>query len=327
MEFISVIIVNWNGKHLLDDCLRSILAQTYRNYEIIVVDNGSHDGSVEYIAAAYPSVVIVPLTENRGFTGGNIAGLQQAKGRYIVLLNNDALLCQDWIVQMVTALEGDESVGYGASKILIAGTSKIDSAGDCFTTAFNGTKIGEYEEESTYTERRYIPGACAAAVIYKRKMLDEIGFLDDEFFFNHEDTDLNLRAWLAGWKCIFVPEAVVYHKVSATVGEYSSTAVYYFARNIEWVWIKNIPLNLILRYLPQKLIYEIASFGFFCILKKKWRPFMKGKIDAFLKLPSMLKKRKIIQRSVKLTDPQIKRELMPILKYIKGRLGSVSSPK
>lgn len=320
MDLVSVIIVNWNGRHLLDDCLQSVLSQTYKNFEIIVVDNNSHDDSVVHVATQYPSVKIVPLRENTGFTGGNIEGLKQAQGDYIALLNNDTIVTERWLEFMVSTLADNDTIGFCSSKIIIAGTDLIDSVGDCFTTAFNGTKIGEYEPADLYGTKRFIPGACAAAVMYKRTMLDEIGFLDDDFFFNHEDTDLNVRAWLAGWKCVYVPEAIVYHKVSASLGTLSDLSIYYFSRNTEWVWVKNIPFRLVIRYLPQKLFYEFISFCYFGILKRKYRSFLRGKFDAVWQLRKMLKKRRSIQQLVRLTDEQVRSELMPISEYVFRRI-------
>jgi GT2 family glycosyltransferase len=246
--------------------------------------------------------------------------LQEVSGDLIVLLNNDAVLTERWLEMMVDALRSDAAIGFCSAKIIIAGTDKIDSVGDTFTTAFSGTKMGEYEPESQFNARRLVPGACAAAVIYRREMLDRIGFFDEEFFFNHEDTDLNLRAWLSGWKCLFVPEAVVFHKVNASVGDLSDMGVYYFARNNVWVWIKNIPLSILLRYLPQRLIYELSSFAFFCLIKKKWKPFFKGKRDALKQFPLMLRKRKEIQKLIVLSNKEIVNNLMPILEYLKIRL-------
>lgn len=252
---------------LLQECLSAVMRQNYVDYEVLLVDNASHDGSVEFVRLHFSQVRILPLSENTGFTGGNIAGLLEARGEYIALLNNDAVISERWLEEMVSTLVKDTSLGFCSSKIIIAGTDTVDSVGDTFTTAFTGTKMGEYEQEGLFNERRLVPGACAAAVIYKREMLDQIGFLDEDFFFNHEDTDLNLRAWLAGWKCLFVPEAVVYHKVNASVGELSDTGVYYFARNNLWVWIKNTPTAFIIRYLPQRIMYELSSFAFFCVKK------------------------------------------------------------
>jgi hypothetical protein len=319
---VSLIIVNWNGRDLLDECLSALVAQTYRNFEVIFVDNGSIDDSLAFIQDKFPFVNIVPLESNRGFTGGNIAGYQVANGDYIVLLNNDACLCKRWLEYMIAAFAPDPRIGFCSSKIIINGTNLIDSAGDTFTSAFTGTKIGELDDESLYNSRGFVHGACAAAVIYKREMLNDIGFLDDDFFLNHEDTDLNMRAWLAGWLCMFVPEAVVLHKVSASIGVLSDTSIYYFARNNEWVWIKNVPFKYLLYYLPHRILYECASFGYFCLVKRKWRPFFRGKLDAIKGMPAMLRKRRDVQELVRLADAEITGSLMPIVDYLKKRLKS-----
>lgn len=321
-SLVSIIIVNWNGINLLKDCLDSIYCQAFTDFEVILVDNDSKDDSVKFIKSNYPKIIVIPLTENTGFTGGNIAGFSVATGRFIVLLNNDAVLTKSWLEVMVAAL-ADDTVGFCSSKIIIAGTDMVDSVGDTFTTAFSGTKMGEYELHNNFNERRFVPGACAAAVIYKKAMLEQIGFLDEDFFFNHEDTDLNLRAWLSGWRCLFVPEAVVYHKVSASVGELSDKGVYYFSRNNVWVWVKNVPSNLIISNFMQRIIYELSSFAFFCIVKGKWRAFLRGKIDAIVKLPAMLQKRKHIQQNIKLSNSEIKASLMPISKYLLIRLKKI----
>lgn len=317
---VSVIIVNWNGSHLLDACISSLRAQTYKNFEVILVDNNSQDNSVAYVNQAYPSVITESLDTNRGFTGGNIAGYQIAQGDFIVLLNNDACLCERWLELMIDAMESDSRIGSCSAKILIEGTDLIDSVGDLFTTAFTGTKLGEHQNTNCYNEPVYVSGACAAAVMYRRTMLQDIGFLDDDFFLNHEDTDLNMRSWLAGWQCRFVPDAVAYHKVSASIGTLSDTAVYYFTRNNVWVWIKNVPFLLMLKYLPHRILYEISLFVFFCIMQKKWKPYLRGKFDAFKGIPAMLKKRKQIQALVRLGETEITGALIPIVGYLKKRL-------
>lgn len=320
MKKASVIIVNWNGRELLADCLDSVLRQTYGCFEIILVDNGSSDDSVLFVENDYPTVKIATLSRNTGFTGGNIEGYRLATGDYIILLNNDARLTERWLEYVISAAESDPTIGFCSSKIVIDGTSRIDSAGDAFTSAFTGTKLGEYDEEGKYTQPRLVPGACAAAVLYKREMLEEIGFLDPDFFLNHEDTDLNMRAWLAGWKCLFVPEAVVYHKVSASIVPMSDTAVYYFSRNNEWVWLKNVPMGLMIRTLPQRILYEFSSFGYFCLMKGRWRPFLRGKIDAVRGMGVMLRKRKSVQALVRLREEDIMCGLVPISIYLKNRL-------
>lgn len=319
-KLVSIIIVNFNGRHLLPTCLEAVNHQSYSNIEVIIVDNGSTDGSVEYLCENHPNMNLLALERNLGFTGGNIAGLAQARGEWIVLLNNDALLCTDWLQIMLAAMETNSNLGMAASRLIIAETRLLDAAGDAFTTAFSGTKIGELRDQDEFATRQEVPGACAAAVIYRRDMLDDVGFLDEDFFLNHEDTDLNMRAWLAGWKCLYVPEAEVQHQVSTTIGRMSDVSVYYFARNTLWVWVKNTPRYFLLRYAHHRLFYEIASFFLFCFIKHKWKPFLKGKFDSLRGLPRMFVKRREVQTKVRLSQEEISASLIPLGSYLAERL-------
>ncbi|RII31698.1 MAG: glycosyltransferase family 2 protein [Geobacter sp.] len=319
----SIIIVNWNGIKYLPECLEAVMRQTFTDFEVIVVDNGSTDESVNFIRDHYQNVRMVCLDENRGFTGGNCVGFEIAKGQFIALLNNDTRVEPTWLESLVSAMQANPGVGICASKIIIDGMALIDSVGDLFTTAFSGTKMGYLHSVDSFDIPHELHGGCAAAILYRRRMLDEIGFLDDDFFFNHEDTDLNMRAWLNGWKCEYVPEAIVHHKVSATVGALSDTSVYYFARNNVWVWIKNVPSCFILRYLPQRIVFELSSLAYFCIMKGKWGPFLKGKLDAVKIIPTVLKKRKEVQKLVRLSRYEIEAGLLPIGKYLRLRLQKI----
>ena len=128
-------------------------------------------------------------------------------------------------------------------------------------------------------------GACGAAVLYRRRMLEEIGFLDEDFFLYDEDTDLSFRAQLAGWKCVYVPNAIVYHKGNATTGRLSDTHVYFHTRNLEFVWIKNMPGGLMLRFIHHKVVQEIGSFFYLCVRHGKWATFFKAKWDALKMAP------------------------------------------
>lgn len=324
MVTVSVIIVNYNGEHLIAECLQALLNQTYRNFEVIVVDNASTDNSAELIAQRFPWVTLIRLAKNKGFTGGNIEGLKCTRGNYIALLNNDTRVCITWLESLIKTIESDRAIGICSSKIIIDGTNKIDSTGNMFTTAGSGLKRGELEEDfGQYNEEKSVYGACAAAVLYRREMLDEIGFLDDDLFLNYEDTDLDFRALLAGWKSVFVPDAVVYHKVSATLGKMSDLTVYYFSRNSLLVWIKNMPIGLMVRYFHHRILYEIATFGYFCILNKKWKPYFTGKLSAISLIPKTLKKRRLIQRNRKVTIGFLTSVLIPVHYTVGQRISKV----
>jgi GT2 family glycosyltransferase len=292
---VSIIVVNWNGERFLRDCLGALSGQSYAHCEIVLVDNGSFDNSVCFTRENFPEVKIVALRENRGFTGGNAAGLEIAQGAYIALVNNDARAEKTWLKNLIQPMLRDRTVGICASKLIFDNTQTLNSAGDGLTTAGVGFNRGLGGNALDFNLPEPVFGACAAAVLYRRRMLDEIGFLDEDFFLYDEDTDLNFRAQLAGWKCIYVPTAVAYHVANATSRRLSDLHVYYHTRNLEFVWIKNMPFGLMLRFAHHKLIQELGSFCYLCLRHGKWVPFFRAKRDALRMLSVMLKKRAKIQ--------------------------------
>jgi GT2 family glycosyltransferase len=238
---------------------------------------------------------------NAGFAGGNNRGLEQATGKYIALLNNDAEADKCWLEELVRAMDGNPDIGICASKILNSHSYTIDSAGDGFSTLLKGYKRGEGEDKDLYDKKEYVFSACAGAALYRKKMIDEIGFLDDDFFLIHEDTDFNLRAQLHGWKVLYVPTAIVHHKVRSSIGQMSDAAVYYTLRNSEYVRVKNIPFSVFFRCLPVYILGMITEFFYFAV--KYRRPFLyfKAKFDALKLIPAMLRKRKKIMKTKRAT--------------------------
>ncbi len=309
---VSIIVVNWNGKSFLDVCLSSALQQSYHSYEIILVDNGSTDGSVEFVRQNFPKVKVVELRENRGFAGGNNKGVEVAQGDCIALLNNDTQVHNQWLENLVPPMLNDPTIGICSSKILIENSGKIDSAGDALTTWGVGVKRGFGEEPHRFETPEFVFGACAAAALYSKKMIEDIGFLDEDFFFNDEDTDLNFRAQLRGWKCMYVPSALVYHKVNATIGRLSDRHVYFHARNLEFLWMKNMPGRLMIRFAHHKIIQEIGSVLYLCLRHKKWKPFFQAKRDVLRMLPLMLRKRKEIQMIKTMETEYIRSLFLPV---------------
>lgn len=318
MSKVNIILINYNGGDLTIACLKSLSEQSYADFDILLVDNGSTDGSMDMVRSFLEKtsiknlVKIVSVGFNSGFTGGNAAGWKQAKGQYICVLNNDAAPDREWLEQLVRAMETDPAAGICASKMLVFGTNIIDSAGDGFSTLLKGFKRGEGENSEKYDEQEYVFGACAGAALYRRKMLDEIGFFDEDFFLIHEDTDLNFRAQLAGWKVLYVPAAVVYHKVRSTIGHMSDTAVYYTLRNSELVRIKNMPFKLFLRYLPELVLGTIVEIFYFAVKHRKLRLYIKAKIDAVRLFPEILRKRKYIMNSMKVDTKYLHGLMTPV---------------
>jgi GT2 family glycosyltransferase len=312
---VSVIVVNWNGERFLKDCLGALSGQTYANYEIILVDNGSSDNSVCFTRKNFLEVKLVALRENTGFTGGNASGLEVAVGDFVGLVNNDARPAKTWLENLIQPMLRDRTVGICASKLVFENTQTVNSAGDGITTGGVGFNRGLCGMAADFNMSEAVFGACGAAVLYRRLMLDEIGFLDEDFFLYDEDTDLNFRAQLAGWKCIYVPTAVAYHVANATSKRLSDLHVYYHTRNLEFVWIKNMPFRLMLRFAHHKVIQELGSFFYLCLRHGKWGPFFRAKRDALRMLPVMLKKRGEIQAGKRVANRYVRSVLTSMFTF------------
>jgi GT2 family glycosyltransferase len=249
---ISVIIVNWNGCEYLPACLDSLLDQTCRDFETIVVDNGSHDGSLELLQRSYPWVRVVPLSVNTGFASGNNAGYAVARGEYIVALNNDTRVERFWLAELIAPVEEQPAIGMVSSRICSwDDPDQIDSLGVaiCPDGMSRGSRrLARFSALAlAKTEEILLPSACAA--LYRRKMLDETGFFDDDFFAYCEDTDLGLRGRIAGWNAVLARDAVVYHRYSRSGGVFSPLKLYLVERNHFWVALKCFPAIMLL-FLP-----------------------------------------------------------------------------
>jgi len=296
MAKISVVVVNFNGKRFLDDCLNSLYVQTYKDYEVIVVDNASRDGSVEHIRSCFPWARIVENKVNLGSTGGNNSGIREAEGEFIVTLNNDTRLEKDFLERLAGPMS-DPGIGMCGSKMVYP-NGKINSTGLCLSRSGASWDRGASEEDlGQYDRQEEIFGACAGAALYRRKMLDEIGLFDEDFFIFMEDIDLTLRARCAGWRCIYVPGAVAHHLHGATAGVGSDLTVYYGNRNIMWLPAKNYPLPFLITCLPWILGRNLMALVYYT-LKGRGRVVMKAKWDGLLGLPKIMAKRKTILRKV-----------------------------
>ncbi len=327
---IKIIVINWNGWELTVNCLKSLSSFNTQGFkvEIVVVDNGSLDGSLYEIQSFLEEsttsslITLVPLDKNLGFTGGNIEGLKYANGKHIALLNNDTIVDKNWLFELVHAMDAHPEVGICASKMIAYGKNVIDSAGDGYATSLKGFKRGEGESSGKLNRQEYVFGACAGAALYRRNMIDEIGFLDEDFFLIHEDTDLNFRAQLGGWKILYVPTAIVYHKVRSSIGHMSNTAIYYTLRNSVFVWIKNLPLLVFIRCLPGFIIGVITEFIYFAIKHKRLRLYFKAKMEVLRMLPKMLKKRTQIMKNKKVSNKYLISIMTPIWRedFLKAKI-------
>jgi GT2 family glycosyltransferase len=292
---LSVIVVNWNGKALLADCLASLRSQTCPDFEVIVVDNGSTDGSSQFVRQAFPDFRLIQLKENLGFAGGNNAGIREARGEWVALINNDAVAEPTWLECLSRAVKGDERVGLAASRVVLT-SGALDSAGDGMTIAGVPYKRGHGNTpDGIFLQPSEVFGASGCGVLLRRSMLDRIGLLDEDFFCIYEDGDLNFRARLAGFQCIYVPEAEIIHRLHGTLGRLSKSYVFYGQRNMEYLYFKNMPGRLFWRYLPVHLLSNILGFGYF-ILRGRPLQFIRAKLAFVLDVPTVLRKRRAVQK-------------------------------
>ncbi|MCK9405189.1 MAG: glycosyltransferase family 2 protein [Methanothrix sp.] len=294
MELISVIVLNYNGKGFLNSCLSSLASQTYSDFEVIVVDNGSRDGSPEYIEENYPWVRLAKNDENLGFAGGTNVGIRAAKGEFIITLNNDSRADSRFIEELIKPM-ADPEVGVCAAKMLFP-DGRINSAGICISRSGAAWDRGMFEpDRGQYEFVEEVFGACAGAALYRREMLDEIGLFDEDFFLYLEDVDLAFRARLAGWKCLYVPGAWVIHHHGGTAGVGSDLAVYYGNRNIVWYPIKDFPFRLLITSLPFIVARNLAVIPYYA-LRGQGGVILKSKLDALKGVVKMMEKRKDVVR-------------------------------
>ena len=291
---IDIVIPNFNGKIFLPACLDSLQRQSYSDFHVIVVDNGSSDGSVELLRQNYPDVEVLVWADNTGFSAAVNGGIKAGTAPLVFLLNNDTELDEHCLERLVAAAESKTEFGFFASKMLdYHDRSVLDGAGDSFLRGGVGYRIGTMEKDNEYySTARQVFGACAGAALYRREFFEEIGLFDEDFFAYLEDVDINLRANSRGIRCWYVPDARVYHIGSATTGsKINPFTVSLSTRNNLCLLVKNYPVLLLLRYLPAICVYQ---FFWLCFVIKKIQfvAYMQGLFKFCKILPLMLRKRR-----------------------------------
>jgi len=319
---ISAVVLNWNGCHVLDNCLRSLYNQTYRPLEIIVVDNGSTDGSVDFLREKFHSVHLIRNDKNLGFGAGNNIGIRASQGRYIMMLNNDTRLDPNCVEELKRSIEKDERFGACASKILLESRPDIiDGVGIVVCPDGLSFGRGRLQKRERYDEEEEIFFASDGACLYRREMLDDIGLYDEDFFAYADETDMGWRAQLAGWKCIYSPKAIVYHHHSTSSGgRVSFFKAFLVERNRIWVALKNFPVSLILlgqfytlwRYAFQAygaLMGKGTAGRFTSDFSKAElvKILVRAYFSAARKFPLMLRKRRMIQQKKRIANRKVYR--------------------
>lgn len=292
----SIIIVNWNGKDFLSRCLLSVREQTFKDYEIILVDNGSSDGSVELVQSDFPEVTLILLDENQGYASGNNLGAQNANGKWLVLLNNDAYPAMDWLEKLYEAtLEYKDSAFFGSCLIQSKRPDLIDGIGDVYHVSGLAWRDGYNQSVSMIPEEPVeIFSPCGAAAAVRKSAFELVGGFDEDYYSYHEDVDLGFRIRLKGLRGYLIPDAVVYHQGSASTGVKSDYMVYYGHRNLVWSYFQNMPGWYFWKNLPLHIIVNLFFLAYFSV-KGKSKPIWKAKWDALIGLPRAIRKRRLIQ--------------------------------
>jgi GT2 family glycosyltransferase len=294
---IDIIIPNYNGAAHLPTCLDALRKQTRRDFCVVVVDDGSTDDSRELLARLYPEAQVIALPENRGLAHAVNAAFDATGGAYVVLLNNDTEVHPRWLEHLIGALDRYSEYDFAASKLLLFDRRDyIHSAGDYYRSNGVPGNRGVWQRDSPrFNIMEEVFGPCAGAAAYRRLALEQLAedgrVLDEDLVMYCEDVDLNLRARLRGIRTIYVPRAVVYHRLSATGG--GTLASYYCGRNFVLVWAKNMPGALARRFWPALLRAQIgyAFESFWHIREAAARARLRGQFDSLRALPRFLRKR------------------------------------
>lgn len=311
---ISIIIPNFNGADELRGVFKSIMNQSYRDYTVILVDNGSTDDSVSFTQREYPDVRIIKLDKNYGFAKAVNEGLKYAiseiKPEFILLLNNDIELTETFLKDGIDTLENVKEASFVAVKMLnYFNRDIIDDAGD-FIMGLGGSPFARGHGENNdgrYNEPEFIFGACAGAAFYRTELFEKAGLFDEDFFSYFEDIDLSLRFQLAGYKCYYNPKIICYHKRGETVKKFKGWMTYYTEKNLITLRLKNYPLPVYLKYFP---LFFIARVKRYIIFIFKYPPdvivsAVKGYLMGLGDIPKALKKRRQVQKSRKVSSKYI----------------------
>jgi GT2 family glycosyltransferase len=296
---ISVVIPNWNGASFLPLCLDSLKSQSFKDFEVIVVDNGSTDNSRKLLASEYKWVRVVSLEKNEGFAGGCNRGISASCGGWVVLLNNDTEAHKDWLKNIAVAIKDKPEYSFFATKILMFDKRDIlDGTGDFISRSLFVFRFGQFDTDlGQYDDLGEIFSPCGASAVYKREMLDDIGLLDEDFFAYLEDIELGMRAHIAGYKGFFLPYPVIYHIGGAsTDSERMSPWVYkQNIRNMFLILFKDVPFPVFLQCIPSMIFWHSAHL--FYVIRRR-RELFKYYFIALYESLKLYRKMKLKRRSI-----------------------------
>ncbi len=320
MPKVSIIVLNWNGKKFLKNCLDSLQKLTYTSIEIIVVDNNSKDGSLEFVKKNYPKIILVENKENYGFAKGNNIGYKKAKGEYILILNNDTVVTPDFLNPLVETFKKDSHIGCLQPQIrLLENKNMLDGVGAFLTSTgflyhFGYLKV---KNRDIYNKRMKIFSAKGACMLLNRKAIEKVGLFDEDFFIFFEETDLCFRLWLAGFTVVYEPESIIYHIGGADTTSSKSYQVerraYLSLRNMFCSYLKNFGTINLLVILPIFIFLQVCLVSYYLITLriKLVITVFKAFLWNIVNIEKTLKKRSIIQHKIRtFSDTKLNEEII-----------------
>ena len=304
----SGLISTWNSAKYLPRCLEALAHQTFIDFKVLVLDNGSTDRLVDGLESHWPDIKIIRLHQIIGFAAANNLGARMANGKWLALLNSDAFPEPDWLEQLIIAAEGNSEFAFFASRQVQANDHRyLDGAGDAYhVSGMAWRRYYNYPTSQFGLKTEEVFSACAAAALYSREAFLQVGGFDEDFFSYLEDVDLGFRLRLQGFRCLYVPGARVRHVGTASVGTQSDFALYYWQRNFIWSFIQNMPSSLVWEALPAHLIAN-SIYLLYYTLRGRGGILFKAKRDALSGLPRALQKRQDIQKVRKVNSREILR--------------------
>jgi GT2 family glycosyltransferase len=307
---VSVLVLNWNGAPHLPRCLEALQVQTWRDFEVLVLDNASTDGSVDEVERRWPGFHLVRFEHNLGFAAANNRGARLARGRWLAFLNNDAFPQPDWLERLIEAAQTRPEFTFFASRLVYAGdTERMQAAGDVLNiSGFAWSRDNGFPLEAAHLAPEEVFSACAAAAMYQRQAFLEVGGFNEDFVSHLEDVDLGFRLRMVGRRCLYVPSAVVSHVGSASYGAESERTVYQVQRNVVWLYVANMPGRLFWKYLPAHLAGNLV-FLLYYALHGRGRAVLRAKLDALGGLPGALRRRRRVQSARTAALAEIERAL------------------
>lgn len=324
LPFVSVIIVNFNGKPFLEECLISLIQSDYPpdKLEIIFVDNASTDGSVEYVKSTFPQVKLLQLNKNYGFCKPNNDAAKIAKGEYVVFLNNDTVVSINWLSELVKGVLSEKKIISCASKMLYYDNNNIiNTAGGKINIIGGGfyKGYGDVNDEK-YSNFEYTGFGCGAGVLVNKQFFLEIGGFDEDYFASLEEHDLGWKSWLYGYKVLYVPTAIMLHKESGSFGSKSSfqpIKVYLITRNRLYNLFKNLETKNVVKGISISICFNSYRAFMYALDGNllSIRALATAHIDFVKNINTIIKKRKVVQQNRKRSDNEL---------YKLGILASIS---